>query len=99
MESSDVAQVAFNDEVIIYDPEMIKNLWEWTHFVLLEVPKEVITILDTLPSSDFYFHWPVKPLSNLPGREPEFLRPTKPIETINKAKRLVVEKLNLPKAA
>lgn len=91
--TSVIAQVAFNDKTIIYDQEIIANLPQQSDFIIQEVPANVISILDELPSSDFYFDWPIKPISNLPGREPEFLNPTTPIETINKAKRLVAEKL------
>ncbi len=95
----DTAKIAYDNERIIYGQEAIEGIVEWSGLVVIEVPRKVINILDGLPSSDFYFNWPAKTLSQLPWKEPEILRPTTPKETIEKARRIALALLNSKAAA
>lgn len=95
----DTAKIAYDDDRIIYGQEAVESIGEWSSLVVLEVPRKVINILDNLPSSDFYFNWPAKTLSQLPWKEPEILKPTTPKETIEKARRIALSLLDSKVAA
>ena len=52
---TDIIQIAYTDNLIVYGQEMIKEVSGVLGFTLVEVPRKIITILQSLPSSDFHF--------------------------------------------
>ncbi len=81
----DTTQIAFNESTIIYDEEIIRNIWGETNFTLKVVPKTVVDILAGFPSSEFYFGKWDKLISNAPWKSPEYLKSRTPRSTIAKA--------------